>query len=76
MQDQTVDFVHMADGTREDYQLLHSISKANPIPVAENILGLLTDLGGHAGGFRVDRLEHSLQVATRAMPCGTAPTRK
>ena len=70
MQDQTVEFVHMADGTREDYQLLRTISEVNPIPVAENILGLLTDLGGHAGGFKVDRLEHSLQVATRAMRDG------
>ena len=67
MQDQTVDFIHMADGTREEYQLLRTIAEANPVPVAENILGLLTDLGGDAGGFRVDRLEHSLQVATRAM---------
>ena len=70
MRDQTVEFVHMADGTREDYQLLRSVAEANPVPVAENILGLLTDLRGHAGGFKVDRLEHSLQVATRAMRDG------
>ena len=43
MQDQTVDFVHMADGTREEYQLLRTIAETNPVPVAENILGLLTD---------------------------------
>jgi predicted HD phosphohydrolase len=66
MLDQTVDFVHMADGTREDYALLEEISKAHPIPVAENIIGLLNGLKGNGDGFKVDRYQHSLQTATRA----------
>lgn len=66
MQDQTVDFVHMEDGTRDEYHMLRDISAANPVPVADNILGLLKGLKGNGDGFRIDRYQHSLQTATRA----------
>lgn len=70
MRDQTVSFIHMADGTREDYHMMREISAADPVPVADNILGLLKDLKGHAGGFKIDRYQHSLQTATRAFKDG------
>lgn len=66
MPDKTVDFIHMADGTREDYHMMREISAANPVPVADNILDLLKGLVGHACGFKIDRYQHSLQTATRA----------
>jgi predicted HD phosphohydrolase len=66
MLDQTVDFVHMAEGTRDEYAMLSEISKANPIPVAENVMGLLKGLKGNGDGYKIDRYQHSLQVATRA----------
>ena len=70
MLDQTVDFVHMEDGTREEYALLSEISKANPILVAENVMGLLKGLKGNGDGYKIDRYQHSLQVATRAFNDG------
>ena len=66
MLERTVEFVHMADGTKDDYDLIAAVSAEDPVPVADNVLGLLKDLKGHTGGFKVDRYEHSLQVATRA----------
>jgi predicted HD phosphohydrolase len=66
MLDRTVGFVHMADGTREEYAMLREISAANPIPVAENVIGLLKGLIGNSDGYKIDRYQHSLQSATRA----------
>jgi predicted HD phosphohydrolase len=66
MLDQTVDFVTMADGTREEYAMLREISLANPIPVAKNMIGLLKGLIGNGDGYGIDRYQHSLQSATRA----------
>jgi predicted HD phosphohydrolase len=56
----------MADGTREEYAMLREISEANPIPVVDNVLGLLKGLRGHGDGYKIDRYQHSLQTATRA----------
>ena len=35
MLDDVVSFGAMADGTREEYQMLAALSRANPVPVAE-----------------------------------------
>ena len=70
MLERTVGFVRMADGTKEDYELLNAVAAEDPVPVADNVLGLLKGLKGHAGGFRVDRYTHSLQTATRAFRDG------
>ena len=66
MQDETVKFIHMADGTRQDYALLKANDEANPIPVADNVMALLEGLRGHNSGNKIDRYHHSLQTATRA----------
>ncbi len=46
-----VRFTAMADGTREEYEMLAAHSRANSAPVADNVLALLHDIGGlHAPG--------------------------
>lgn len=70
MQEQTVKFIHMADGTRQDYALLKANDEANPIPVADNVMSLLEGLRGHNSGNKIDRYHHSLQTATRAIKDG------
>lgn len=69
MNDQTHDratFTAMTDGTQADW---HAISK-HFVPFAASggrrVLDHLKLLDGDFGGFPVDRLQHSLQTATRA----------
>ena len=61
-----VSFIHMADGTREDYQLLARLEDEFAAGTADRVLAHLRELSGSVGGYRVDRLEHSVQSATRA----------
>jgi predicted HD phosphohydrolase len=65
-----VSFRAMADGTREDYLLLHAaeIEYASELP--DRILAALKKLRHTLQGYPVSRLEHSLQAATRAMRDG------
>jgi predicted HD phosphohydrolase len=67
---QTVDFIHMEDGTKEEYTFLtqqeHEYNKALP----ERLLSALKQLDTSFGGYKVSRLEHSLQSATRAWQAG------
>ena len=62
----TVSFTAMADGTREDYQLLDRLEDEFAAGTADRVLAHLRELTGSVGGYKVDRLEHSLQTATRA----------
>ena len=58
-----VRFTAMADGTREEYEMLAAHSRANSAPVADNVLALLHDIGGlHAPG------NHSTFAATVLRP--------
>lgn len=66
----TVDFIHMAEGTREEYAILAANEAADPVAVADNVIGLLKGLIGHNHGNKIDRYQHSLQTATRAMKDG------
>ena len=61
-----VSFTAMADGTREDYALLEAAEKEYAAGTADRILAALRDLENSMSGYRVSRLEHSLQCATRA----------
>ena len=63
---QHVDFIHMADGTREEYEFLgkHEHEYASGLP--DRIIDALGKLEHSFGGYKVSRLEHSLQSATRA----------
>jgi predicted HD phosphohydrolase len=59
-------FHAMTEGTKEDWDkiAIGAIELAAGLP--DRVLAQLRQLGGDYGGFAVDRLEHSLQTATRA----------
>lgn len=61
-----VGFTAMADGTTEDYALLERYEQAYVAGLPDRILTTLTHLDGSLGGYRISRLAHSLQSATRA----------
>ena len=61
-----VSFTSMAAGTREDYQLLERLEAQFAASTADRVLDQLRGLAGSLAGYKVDRLEHSLQSATRA----------
>ena len=62
----TVSFTSMAAGTREDYELLEKLEAEFAASTADRVLEQLRGLAGSLAGYQVDRLEHSLQSATRA----------
>lgn len=63
----TVGFTQMKDGTREDYLLLRELEEPYIQGTAGRLLRELASLGEESlGGYRVNRLEHALQTATRA----------
>ena len=62
----TVSFTRMADGTAGDYELLAKAEDELAAGVADRVLEQLRALKSSFGGYKVDRLEHSLQCATRA----------
>ncbi len=62
----TVAFTSMAAGTREDYELLELLEAQFASGTANRVLDQLRGLAGSLAGYKVDRLEHSLQSATRA----------
>jgi predicted HD phosphohydrolase len=66
----TVSFRRMQDGTREDYLLLDESERQYSASLADRVLESLLKLDHSLYGYPVSRLEHSLQVATRAMKDG------
>lgn len=67
---ETVTFTRMDEGTCEDYQLLDRRFRAHAGGLADEVLAMLKRLGGDPIGYRVDRLQHSLQTASRAQRDG------
>ena len=61
-----VSFTSMAAGTKEDYELLEKLEAEFAASTADRVLEQLRGLSGSLAGYKVDRLEHSLQSATRA----------
>ena len=59
-------FTAMTDGTAEDWQAIVRAGAAHRGEHVDRIVAHLNLLNGDHGGFAVDRLEHSLQTATRA----------
>ncbi len=65
--DRTVSFTQMKDGTREDYALLAELEKPNHSLTADRILAELRRQGTTSlDGYKITRLQHGLQAATRA----------
>ena len=65
-----VSFTEMKDGTREEYQYLHGLEQQYIATLPDRILASLRQLDDGLAGYRVTRLEHSLQSATRAQADG------
>ena len=61
-----VGFRRMKDGTREDYALLQRLEAEFNAGTADRVFAHLAGLEDGLSVYRVSRLEHSLQAATRA----------
>lgn len=59
-------FREMKQGTAEDWAIIGKGYREHSKGLADRVLDHLKLLDGDFGGFPVDRLEHSLQTATRA----------
>ncbi len=64
-----VSFTRMDQGTQDDYALLARLEAEEAEGFADRVLGWLRQMDGPAG-YRITRLEHSLQAATRAVRAG------
>lgn len=65
---QTVSFTQMKDGTKEDYDLLAETEESYHALTADRILAELRLQGEDTiTGYKITRLEHGLQSATRAL---------
>ena len=59
-------FSAMTEGTADDWQRIAASSLASYPGLPDRVMTHLRLLDGDFGGFKVDRLTHSLQTATRA----------
>ena len=67
---ETVNFTSMAQGTRAEYELLDRYEAEFTDSLAHRILEHLEQLDDSISGYKVSRLEHCLQAATRAHRAG------
>ena len=67
---QSVNFIRMEDGTREEYEFLDRMEDEYKAGLPDRLLESLRKLEHSLSGYRVDRLQHSLQGATRAYRAG------
>ncbi|HEY3786996.1 MAG TPA: HD domain-containing protein [Steroidobacteraceae bacterium] len=68
--DRIVSFRRMEDGTREDYMLLDESEKLYAAGLPGRVLEAVRKLDHSLAGYRVSRLGHCLQTATRALNDG------
>lgn len=66
----TVQCTHLADITQQDMDVLARAFPAYGNGLVDRIVGHLKGLKNGRGGFQIDRLEHSVQTATRALRDG------
>jgi predicted HD phosphohydrolase len=62
----TVNFTEMKNGNKDDYQLLEKYEKKFERQTAVRILKYLSRQTSTLEGYKISRLEHALQAATRA----------
>ena len=62
----TVNFTEMKDGTKDEYLLLDEYEQDYIKGTADRILKFMKGLTQTLEGYKITRLEHSLQTATRA----------
>ena len=65
-----VSYTRMEDGTREDYLLLKELHETFCKATADRVLRAVEQLRESYSGDQVDRYEHSLQTASRALRDG------
>jgi predicted HD phosphohydrolase len=63
-------FTAMTEGTQDDWAAIAENAMAFNRELADRVLAHLKLLDGDYGGFPIDRLQHSLQTATRALRDG------
>jgi predicted HD phosphohydrolase len=63
----TVKFTEMRNGSKEDYLLLDEYEQKYINGTADRILKFMSGLNSTLEGYKITRLEHSLQTATRAL---------
>ena len=64
---ETVSFTAMADGTREDYEMLEELEKVYNSGTADRLIRELRSQDEESlTGYKITRLQHGLQSATRA----------
>ena len=63
---ETVSFTRREDGSREGYLLLERLEREHAPGTADRVLEQLLRLKNSFSGNKIDRLPHSLQVATLA----------
>ncbi len=64
----TVSWTAMSEGTRQDYEMLNPAFRSHArSALVPNLIGMLDLLKGPKLGYQVDRYEHSLQSASRAL---------
>ena len=61
-----VSFIRMDQGTVEDYALLDKFEKQHIKALPDRLLEALANLENSLAGYKLTRLEHSLQSASRA----------
>ena len=62
----TVNFTEMKNGTKDEYLLLDEYEQEYIKGTADRILKFMSGLTQTLEGYKISRLEHSLQTATRA----------
>ncbi len=67
---QSVNFTRMEDGTREEYEFLDRREHEYTAGLVDRILAAMRRLEHSISGYRISRLEHCLQGATRAFRAG------
>ena len=67
---QTVNFIRMEDGTREEYEFLDRMEDEYKVGLPERIMESMRKLETSISGYRISRLQHCLQGATRAYRAG------
>ena len=66
----TVNFTQMKDGSKDEYLLLDKYEQEYIDGTADRILNFMKGLTSTLEGYKITRLEHSLQSATRALNDG------
>ena len=67
-----VSFSQMIDGTSADYEMLAELEQDHVSTLPDRILKSLEGLADGLVGYKIDRLQHSLQSATRAEADGAS----